>query len=293
MLPERARFSSLFCAVVLAAATPSVCNAQEDNDGDGHTVEAGDCDDCDPAVFPGATELCNGIDDDCDGLVDEDFDDDGDGTGDCYDDDGDGASELGGDCDDTDPLVGPGVAEDCNGIDDDCDGLIDEDFDDDGDGTGDCYDDDGDGLTEMDGDCDDTDAGISPAIPESCNARDDDCDGQVDEDFDSGTSAGSDGTSDCIDDDGDGRTEQAGDCNDQDPSINLGSTEQCEDGLDNDCDGNVDFRDYDCMVQAEQASGMICECDFPDPPPQTRRTAGRAGVALAGLSLLLVIRRRP
>ena len=132
---------------------------------------------------------------------------------------------------------------------------------------------------------------MSPAIPESCNGRDDDCDGEIDEDFDSGTAALPDGTSDCVDDDGDGRTEQAGDCNDQDPAINLGSTELCEDGLDNDCDGNVDFRDYDCMVQAEQSSGIICECEFPEPPGETAARPGPA-VALAGLGLLLVGRRR-
>ncbi len=56
---------------MLAAATLSDgCPPPEDEDGDGFTVAEGDCDDTNPAVFPGAVELCNGIDDDCDGLVD-------------------------------------------------------------------------------------------------------------------------------------------------------------------------------------------------------------------------------
>jgi hypothetical protein len=90
-----------------------------DGDGDGYSVAAGDCDDLDPNAYPGAAEVVDGIDQDCDGVPDN-------GT-EAYDDDGDGFSELDGDCDDADPGVSPVALEvEGNGVDDDCDGLVDE-----------------------------------------------------------------------------------------------------------------------------------------------------------------------
>ena len=96
-----------------------------------------DCDDNDATVFPGATEVCNGIDDDCDGQIDEGVqttyyeDTDGDGFGDagsttqaCSVPSGFVSNDT--DCDDNDAAVFPGATEVCNGIDDDCDGQIDE-----------------------------------------------------------------------------------------------------------------------------------------------------------------------
>ena len=116
-----------------------LARADTDVDGDGWSVEAGDCDDTAPAIYPGAPEVENGVDDDCDYMVDE--------GSDSYDDDSDGWTEDGGDCDDTNPLTYPSAYEWADGLDNDCDLVIDE-------GT-DVYDDDVDGWTEDAGDCDD------------------------------------------------------------------------------------------------------------------------------------------
>ncbi|MCO6491481.1 MAG: thrombospondin type 3 repeat-containing protein [Phaeodactylibacter sp.] len=86
-----------------------------DNDGDGFSECQGDCDDDNPSLSPGSPELCNGIDDNCNGLIDDGLDVDGDGFLACQ-----------GDCDDDNPNVYPGASELCNGVDDNCDGQADE-----------------------------------------------------------------------------------------------------------------------------------------------------------------------
>ncbi|MBN1503111.1 hypothetical protein JW930_06200 [Candidatus Woesearchaeota archaeon] len=98
-----------------------------DYDKDGYRKEicgGDDCNDNNPNIHPGAQEICNGVDDDCDGKVDEG----------CFtppqlqeDKDGDGYYPPD-DCDDNDPKVHPGAKELCNNKDDDCDGLVDEDL---------------------------------------------------------------------------------------------------------------------------------------------------------------------
>jgi len=89
--------------------------ARWDDDGDGWSENGGDCDDADPAVFPGADELVDGVDQDCDHFVDDETE--------IWDDDGDGWTEVAGDCDDGNPWVRPGASELVDGVDQDCDGV--------------------------------------------------------------------------------------------------------------------------------------------------------------------------
>ncbi len=177
-----------------------------------------DCDDGDPDVHPGATEYCNGWDDDCNAYIDEDSATDApswyrDADGDTYGDPDDarvtceqpsGYVGADGDCDDTNRNVRPGATETCNDVDDDCDGTTDPDTssgaptwyaDADRDGYGDA----GTSRAACDQpanyvssatDCDDTSSAVSPARTEQCDAADtdEDCDGLADDD-DSSVSA--------------------------------------------------------------------------------------------------------
>jgi len=173
-----------------------------DGDGDGSFAEGGgcgevDCDDADPAVYPGRIEDCgNGIDDNCDGLIDGS---DPDCT--CTDGDGDGYGSPASpaclhpeeDCDDADPAVNPGAYEGpegdptcLDGVDNDCDGYIDAGEDP---GCTLCWDFDGDGYFDAacgGTDCDDDDPAVNPGVIESVdvgncvNGKDDDCDGTTD-----------------------------------------------------------------------------------------------------------------
>src|SRR5262245_50088575 len=75
-----------------------------DNDGDGFSYKQGDCDDRNPSIYPGAPELCDNKDHNCNGIYDDICDDDHDGYAVV------GSGQLpGGDCDDRDPLVNPGA----------------------------------------------------------------------------------------------------------------------------------------------------------------------------------------
>ena len=173
-----------------------------DADGDGYFSEE-DCDDSTSMIHPGASELCDGVDNDCDGEIDEGLlntfyaDTDGDGFGD----EGStgefcevpsGYVPIGNDCDDTDSGVYPGMFEVCDGVDNDCDGEIDEDLsevwyvDGDGDGFGDpasavdsCSA--GQGYVTDDTDCDDDAPETHPGAVDACDGEDNDCDGDIDE----------------------------------------------------------------------------------------------------------------
>jgi hypothetical protein len=187
--------------------TNSLCSPQP-----GFVNNASDCNDSNAAIHPGATEICNGTDDDCDGLMDEGFDVDGDGYTSCN-----------GDCNDNNAAINPGATENlCNGTDDNCNGTVDEGringctnatacnynalatcdngsctfaiawyLNADGDNyyasTQSVCSSPGAGWTNVApsggaGDCNDSNAAINPSAPENlCNGIDDNCNGTIDE----------------------------------------------------------------------------------------------------------------
>jgi hypothetical protein len=184
----------------------------------GYVADNTDCDDTDATLNTSATEVCDDIDNDCDGYIDDDdssldlstatswyVDSDADGYGDssastlaCLQPSGYVADAT--DCDDAAVAVNPAASEVCNSIDDDCDTLVDAAdssvdvstgstwyTDADGDGYGDpaspvwdCAQ--PSGTVTDDTDCDDTDSAVNPGATEICSGQDEDCDGYVDAD---------------------------------------------------------------------------------------------------------------
>jgi hypothetical protein len=201
-----------------ASAAAQACAAAA-----GHVADSTDCNDNDDAVSPSAEEICDSIDNDCDGMTDDEddsritdaiffADSDGDGFGDasaaaqtCAAAPGHVADST--DCDDDDAAVSPSAEEICDSIDNDCDGMTD---DSDGDLTDGIvfyrdFDEDGYGhdtfnitacqaperYTETSGDCDDDDDSTFPGAMEQCDGVDNDCDevvdqAWIDEDFEHG-----------------------------------------------------------------------------------------------------------
>jgi hypothetical protein len=312
----------------------SECETTCDADADGYidlSQGGDDCDDSNPAVNPLAPEICDGIDNNCDGLVDDEdplvdasaspwyADQDGDGFGNpdqvLYSCGAPGGptSQDNTDCNDQAAAVNPLAIEVCDGVDNNCDGLTDEDdpaldlstqrtfyLDSDGDGFGDptlptdaCTQ--PIGYVEGDQDCDDSDFDVNPAAPEICDAVDNDCDGildnLIDQDSDGFIACGLapdcddlDGNSypgapelcdgldnDCdtvvpadeSDADGDGVRVCGGDCDDAEPAMNPTLPEVC-DGLDNDCDTHIDN-----LIDADGDGFIVCgltpDCDDLDP----------------------------
>ena len=197
---------------------------------------------CGPESSEGLVEACNGVDDDCDSMVDEDFPAKGAA---CDGDDGDDCADGVWECNAAqDGLVctddGAAHAEACNGVDDDCDGEVDEDFP----GLGQaCDGDDADlcknGVTacKSDGSAAECAGEGDAGGAELCNLKDDDCDGEVDEGFDTlGAACDSDDADECADDvvacAPSGLTTV---CEDQGPAL----AELCN-GQDDDCDGAKD-----------------------------------------------------
>ncbi len=153
-----------------------------DDDGDGYSAADGDCNDDNDAMFPGNPEVCDGLDNDCDGslLADE------------TDEDNDGFALCDGDCNDDNGDVYPGAPEICDGLDSDCDGV-----------NADSADNDNDTFTPCQGDCDDDEPTAFPGNPEVCDGLDNDCSEVIDD----------------LDVDGDGHSpcSTGGDCDDEDP----------------------------------------------------------------------------
>ena len=235
----------------------------------GYVADNTDCDDSNSQINSAATEVCNGVDDNCDGNIDEgvqltffaDADDDGFGDSNfsiqaCIAPPGYVADNT--DCDDSNSQINLAATETCNGLDDNCDGNVDEgvqltfftDADDDGFGDP--------NVTQLactaptgfvsdNTDCDDGNNQINSAATEVCNGVDDNCDGNIDEGVQLTFFADAD-------DDGFGDpnvstqacTAPAGfvadntDCDDNDASIHPGAPEVCDNAADDNCNGIMD-----------------------------------------------------
>ena len=209
-----------------------------DEDGDGYSTCGLDCDDNAADVNPGATEACDGRDNDCNGL-----DDAGNAGVDEQetDNDGDGQWECQGACDDSDALNFPANPEACDGQDNDCDSTTEA--------AGGEVDADADGSLSC-ADCDDADGANIPGGTEVCDGQDNDCDttteaagGEVDGD--------SDGSFSCVD------------CDDADGANAPGGAELC-DGQDNDCDSTTEAAGGEADGDGD-GSLSCADCDDADP----------------------------
>jgi hypothetical protein len=234
-------------AVVANRPKLVICYTQADSDGDGFAAPA-DCDDNDPSIHPGAAESCNGLDDNCNGSIDEG--DPGGGAG-C------GTGQPGVCGAGTKHCLAGGLvctsnvqpsAETCDGLDNDCNGAIDDNapgapvwhHDVDGDGFGSATDTHAScvqpaGYVADGSDCNDADGDIHPGAAELCNGVDDNCSGAADEgNPGSGMACATGQVGACAT----GTTACSGGglvCNQNQQA----SAETC-DGIDNNCNGAVD-----------------------------------------------------
>lgn len=271
------------CDEVVDDGYPDDCLVR-DLDGDGFRIVDGDCNDEDPHIYPDAPEVCDGIDQSCNGQIDETFDLDGDTYPDRD------TCDIGTDCDDSNPEVHPGAIEYCDGIDNDCDYAVDELFD------IFCHspqeqDRDHDGFTRIQGDCADLNPRVFPGALEICNGLDDDCDRRVDEDQDQDLD-GARNILTCPNDDWP-------DCDDLNPNISPRLPEVCDDGLDNNCDGEVDpvalctatpTPEPEPLPQGFAGGGVFCSVHSIS--PEQKPEGAMEWILLAGVLGRMLRRRR-
>lgn len=252
-----------------------------DDDNDGFTENDGDCNDFDANIHPNASEVCDYLDNDCDGLTDDDDDSLDSTTGSEFytDSDVDGFGDNGveavwacvqpentsdnnTDCDDTSADVSPNATEVCDEIDNDCDGLTDDDDDSVDTTGGDTF------YLDIDGDGEGAGDGVAMcALAEGYSANNTDCD-------DSDTDNNNDGIPD-------------GAVRNNSDTDNDGLT-SC--GEDSDADGRIDTRDCDdndALVGATDADGdgfiaCINDCNDNDASLQQSDTDGDGISSCAG-----------
>lgn len=257
-----------------------------DGDIDGYNSDV-DCDDHNEAVHPDATEVCNGIDDNCDGVIDEGVestwyaDGDSDGYGSvatsveaCVAPTGYVADAT--DCDDANPAVHPNVIESCiDAVDLNCDGSS---------GVADA---DGDGTIACE-DCSDTEAAMYPGGTETCDGLDNDCDAIVDNDATDALAFYADVDEDSFGDPlntqaactaSAGYVSDATDCDDTRSDINPSEDEQCDGSIiDENCNGLAD--DADPTVLESGKSHLFHDADgdaYGDPATDTLYCASPDG----------------